>query len=552
MIFGIDVGGTYTDAVAMNGAKVIHWFKTPTTKNMLRCLGEAMERLERIEPVSRWERLVISTTMLTNIVAQQRYENVGLMVIPGPGINPDILDYPTETAVLSGAINYRGIEIASLNEKEVKDKAQFFYQKGYRHLALVGKFSGRNGKHEEQAADWVKEIYPDMEITLGHRISSYLNYPRRIITTWLTAATKKAYREFIIGVENVLTKYGISCPVYIMKADGGVIPINEVESSPAATVYSGPAASTVGAAALLAGNESAVVMDVGGSTTDLSLILSGVPLAATNGLKIANYLTQIKGLALKSVAAGGDAPVEMRGTQPFLLEKRRGEAVCFGGAYPTLTDALNILDGVPGKNQGASLEAFINTFSLTESQVPPFAEETIAQAVNKIAEEIKKMIIEWQDEPAYRVWEVLQKEPLFPNTLVGIGGAAPGLTERVAKELGMKPYLPPFAGVANAIGCAVAKPSMSLKLHIDTGQKLLSLDNGLQKEYRGSGKEEDAIKLAKTFLVQRAHNLGIQIDQSDVEIVNSEIFSMIRGYYRAGYIIDTEVQIKPGLLTRVN
>ncbi|MDD2498365.1 MAG: hydantoinase/oxoprolinase N-terminal domain-containing protein [Desulfitobacteriaceae bacterium] len=144
MIFGIDVGGTYTDAVAMDGAKVAHWFKTPTTINMLRCLGEAMERLEKIEPVSRWERLVISTTMLTNIVAQQRYENIGLMLIPGPGINPGILDYPTETAILSGAMNYRGFEIAPLDEEEVKEKAQFFYKKGYRHLALVGKFSGRN------------------------------------------------------------------------------------------------------------------------------------------------------------------------------------------------------------------------------------------------------------------------------------------------------------------------------------------------------------------------------------------------------------------------
>lgn len=553
MIIGIDVGGTYTDAVALNGSKIKVSFKIPTSDDILSCLRTALDQLAGEIPVNRWKRLVLSTTWLTNIVAQERYEKVALMMMPGPGVNPRQLEFPGETRFLHGAINYRGHEIESLNTGEIKETAGTLYAKGYRHLAVVGKFSGRNAVHENIANDLIKEDFPDVDITLGHQVTGYLNFPRRSVTTWLTAATKEAYGKFIGEINQVLKEYYLSCPVLIMKADGGVIPLEAVAQFPAATVYSGPAASTVGASALLMPEASAVVMDVGGSTTDLSLILSGIPLMAFQGIKFDDYLTQIKGLAMKSVPLGGDAPVEISGGEPVLLKERKGPAACFGGSHPTLTDAINITKGVPGIQVEESRTAFQKALGISEEKVNDFASLVVKKGAGEIAGAIQTMFSAWKDEPAYRVWEVLQKEPVFPALLMGIGGAAQGLTEETADLLKMKSYLPSFAEVANAVGCAVAKPTLNLRMHIDTGRKILAIDeDGIQQKFTGKISEEKAVELAKSFLIARGQKLSIEINPEDIEVVYCEIFSVIRGFYRDGSIVDVEVQIKPGLAERIS
>lgn len=552
MILGIDIGGTYTDTVVLHNGKIVLANKIPTTDNLVECITNALEKVLKKISANQIKRLVISTTMLTNIVSQNRLDKVGVIIIPGPGINPERYEFPTATSIIKGAINYRGHEIEPLDMDELEKNICQLNQQGYTRLAVIGKFSGRNALHELMISEYINDRYPDTEVTLGHQVSSYLNFPRRCATTWLTAATKNAYENFIQQINYVLEKYNISCPVYIMKADGGVIPIQAADHLPAETVYSGPAASTVGAAALTGESQSAVVMDIGGTTTDLSLVLSGVPLTASKGLIIKELMTHVKSLAMRAVPLGGDFPIQIQNNHPVLVNQRQGKAACFGGHIPTFTDALNIIDGIPGLNVEESRRAFINVLKIEQEKLDQFAEEVICLGVDIIANEIRKMINDWQDEPAYRIWEVLEQDAKFPNMLVGIGGAAQGITERVAQALNMQPIIPPYARVANAIGCAVAKPTLTFKLHIDTAQKMLSLvDEGIQKPFNDLITEEKAITLAKEYLIIRAKKLGIIIEESDIEVVYSELFTVIRGYSRVGEIIDVEVQIKPGLVTRI-
>lgn len=555
MFIGVDVGGTYTDAVAVDmRGNIIAAYKIPTTENIILCISNALEKIRSEISLPKWERLVISTTKLTNVVAQDQMEKVGVFLIPGPGLNPELIKIPTQVYFLEGAINYRGHEINPLHKKEIREKTASFYQEGYRHLAIVGKFSGRNALHETEIAKIVSELYPEINLTLGHQVTGYLNFPRRCATTWITAATKGVFHRFLHQVNEALSKLNVTCPVFIMKADGGIIPLDKAHDLPGATIYSGPAASTVGAAAILPPDQSAIVMDIGGSTTDLSLVLSGIPLPASKGLKLKELLTQVKSLSLKSIAIGGDSPIILRNGQPDLHPLRQGKAACFGGDYPTLTDAINIQDMVPGIDINRSINAINQHLGIARDKISLFANSVINQAVKVISHEIKNMIADWQEEPAYKVWDIMQKEHIFPNNLIGIGGAAPGLTSHVARALSMKPKVPPFTGIINAVGCSVAKPTLSLQLHIDTQEKILAVqEEETQKDFNKDISLEKAVEMAKTLLMKRAaQRLSYQIAESEIEVVQSEIFNVIRGYSRTGHIIDVEVQIKPDLVTRIN
>ncbi|ATW24247.1 hydantoinase/oxoprolinase family protein [Candidatus Formimonas warabiya] len=552
MNIGIDVGGTFTDTVLVHQGKVITSFKTATTANIMTCINETIRQVSREVPVKQWDRLVISTTMLTNIVAQSLFDQVAILIIPGPGINPHTIKLPGPTFFLKGAINFRGQEIETLDEKDLAVQGKEIYQTGYRHVALVGKFSGRNGRQEIQAAELMRKSFPDLTLTLGHQISGQLNFPRRCVTTWLTAATQRPYRLFLTQLENALQQAQVSCPVFIMKADGGVIPLQAAANQPAATVFSGPAASTLGACVLTPPEQSSVIMDVGGTTTDLAMTLSGIPLMASKGLRVNGFLTHVRSLSVKPVPLGGDSPVEISHNLPLLGTQRKGKAACFGGDHPTLTDAVNIVHHVPGTHIALSRAAFERVLGIEPDQVLLFSQEVISYACHKIAGAIGEMIQEWQDEPAYQVWQVVQKAVSFPRNLVGIGGAAPILTQQTAKLLNMEPSIPPFYQVANALGCAVAKPSLTLNLHIDTvAHHIMVLEEGWQEEFHEEISEKKAVKIAKEMLVARAKKYFLHLSESDIELVNCETFSVLQGYYRSGYIINVEVQIRPDL-TRIH
>src|SRR5208337_3129822 len=131
--------------------------------------------------------------------------------------------------------------------------------------------------------------------------------PRRVVTALLTLATRDKFRDFYGQVSSALSRHGIDAPLYILKADGGTLPFEQAVRMPVETIFSGPAASTLGVLALTPAGQTSVVLDVGGTTTDLALILSGRPLLASRGARIEQHLTHVRAFATKSVALGGDS-----------------------------------------------------------------------------------------------------------------------------------------------------------------------------------------------------------------------------------------------------
>src|ERR1035437_181350 len=473
MLIGIDVGGTTTDAVLIQNGEVCSTAKVSTKpEKILNSLLEALDAISRDISPKQLERVVFSTTVITNLIAEGKTDRVALVLIPGPGINPASYSFP-DSFYLKGAIDCRGREIQALDAAEARKTVNLIRKFGFSRAAIVSKFGQRNPCHEHVIEEIFREIYPDCILELGHKVSGKLNFPRRIATAMLTSSTRARYQKFVEDVITALEKRNITAPVYILKADGGALPIEKSIEFPVETIFSGPAASMIGAIALSPEGETSVVVDIGGTTTDLALILSGKPLFTSEGVKIGGFLTHVRSFAVRSIAVGGDSVVRVVDSKNdtnliTIGPDRAGPAYCMGGNKTTPTDALRVLGLIEIGNLKQAREAITSTASrLGKSEI-----ETASIIVDKttqiIVEAVNDMFFEWKQEPAYSIWEVLQEKKAKPQRVVGIGGGARSLIKEIAEKLGAKFYIPDYAEVGNAIGVAVARPTLTLNLHIDT------------------------------------------------------------------------------------
>lgn len=561
MLIGIDVGGTTTDAVLIRNGEVCSTAKVSTEPgNLLNSLLEALDAVSRDVPPEQLERVVFSTTVITNLIAEGKTDRVALVLIPGPGVNPASYTFP-DSFYLKGAMDYRGREIDPLDEVEIKRTVGLIRESGFSRAAIISKFGQRNSSHELRVEEIFREDYSGCKLELGHKVSGKLNFPRRIATAMLASATRERYQEFVEKIKKALDERSIRAPVYILKADGGTLPVEKSIEFPVETIFSGPAASTVGALALTPEGQTSVIVDIGGTTTDLALILSGKPLLASKGAKLGGFLTHVRAFAVRSIAVGGDSVIRVKDLSPGTKQitvgpDRAGPAYCMGGKETTPTDALKFLGLIEVGNPERASEAI----KVTASELGKSETETASLIVDRVAQMItdavNEMFFEWEQEPAYRVWEVLQEKKARPENVVGIGGGAKGLIAEIAKKLDANPVIPEYAEVGNAIGAAVARPTLTLNLHIDTEQKMYSVAEegeivSLSTTKFGNLNKvrlDEAEILAAELLRKRAEDFGISEYADEAEIVNSEVFNVVNGWYTSGKLFDVSMQIPAGLI----
>ncbi len=498
--------------------------------------------------------------MITNLIAEGKTDRVALVLIPGPGVNPASYTFP-DSFCIKGAMDYRGREIDPLDEVEIRRTVGLIRESGFSRAAIISKFGQRNSSHELRVEEIFREDYPGCKLELGHKVSGKLNFPRRIATAMLASATRERYQEFVEKIKKALDERNIRAPVYILKADGGTLPVEKSIEFPVETIFSGPAASTVGALALTPEGQTSVVVDIGGTTTDLALILSGKPLLASKGAKLGGFLTHVRAFAVRSIAVGGDSVIRIKYLSPGTKQitvgpDRAGPAYCMGGKETTPTDALKFLGLIEVGNPERASEAI----KVTASELGKSETETASLIVDRVAQMItdavNEMFFEWEQEPAYRVWEVLQEKKARPENVVGIGGGAKGLIAEIAKKLNANPVIPEYAEVGNAIGAAVARPTLTLNLHIDTEQKMYSVAEegeivSLSTTKFGNLNKvrlDEAEILAAELLRKRAEDFGISEYADEAEIVNSEVFNVVNGWYTSGKLFDVSMQIPAGLI----
>jgi N-methylhydantoinase A len=149
------------------------------------------------------------------------------------------------------------------------------------------------------------------QVFMGHQFSGNLNFPRRIATTYLNAAVYPVHKSFFEAVKRSLEKKGLDVPIRILKPDGGNMNFESSFDQPAQTILSGPSASVMGALATAPSSGATLVLDIGGTTTDMAILIDGVPLLAPLGIEIGDYKTLIRALQTQSIGVGGDSVVRL-------------------------------------------------------------------------------------------------------------------------------------------------------------------------------------------------------------------------------------------------
>lgn len=469
MLLGIDVGGTFTDAVLLDNkaggvvAQVLAQAKVPTThEDVLQCLLAALDAvLPQVEAAaSKLERVVISSTIVTNALTEHKLDPVFLAVITGPGMN--IKGHvPVTPYYLSGYVDHRGKVTAQIDWTKHRD---LLNKKGSGVCAVSGKFAVRDPQLEFQAEhELTKCGYK--KVFLGSELSGELNFVRRTNSAYFAAQVYTLFQKFSQRITRALTERGINAPVHILKADGGTLPLEAAIQQPVEAVFTGPAASVLGIEALAAPAVNSISLDVGGTTTDIAFWEQGLPLMAKRGAVINGYPTAVRSFHMRSIGIGGDSRIHKLPDGSYQVgPEREGPAASVGGSVATLSDAL-IVAGYVSFGDAARAQAAIAALGGEPSAA---ARKIIASACAAIQATISEMLEEWAKQPVYTVDDVIKGTEFVPAQLIGVGGGAPGLIKALGEVMHLPVDIPLGAMVANAVGAAVARPTLSAGLRADT------------------------------------------------------------------------------------
>jgi len=550
MILGLDVGGTQTDAVLLNGEGVLVETKTPTGEDLLGTLRTAIEKVTDSAPSEKIERMVFSTTMATNAIVQDRLDAAGMIVSAGPGMNPEWFSVGPAYHVVGGCLDHQGFEAMPVDREAVRVAAEDILEKGISVVGIVGKFSVRNPAHELQMAGWIKNRFS--YIALGHQVSGSLNFPRRTTTTYLNAALHRIHKTFSSSLIQILDEQSLNAPRYLLKPDGGTIDLGFTLYSPSGTAQSGPAASVMGALALDGCPDTSLVLDVGGTTTDMSVVLDGIPLLEPRGIRIGPYQTLIRSLLTHSIGIGGDSEITAGGDGALRIGPcRQGPPIAFGGTVPTPTDAMVALGFLKAGSlaESGARDAMKKIGGLIGRDPEVAARRVLETMADTIAGSARAFLHRINSRPVYTIHEVLQEEKIIPGSVVVIGGPAPHIAPFIGKALGLPHRVPEHFGVANAIGAAVARVTAEITLQADTERGSLVIpEAGIDKKIPFRFNSQNAMSLARDVLREQARKIGADPESLEISVIEEQVFNMIRGYSRTGQNIRIRLCITPGII----
>lgn len=476
MLLGLDIGGTNTDLAVVGDT--IETFKAPNWDNPGKILGLT----------ERPGRLCISTSQPLNLVITGCGHEVEEILIPGPG-----LFYEDSIA---GFVDHRGDILEQPDKEAIESRLKNSNKEA---VSITSKFSVRNPEIELSAYEIAAKYFPHECIAMSHNIGE-LNFPARAATTLLNATVLRA----VYSITKMISSFRPD--FYFFKGDGGILPPRLVLDNPSHLLNSSAAAVALGAF-YLTRKEDALVIDIGGTTTDFVPIKDGKPYYERmnfKGRKTLNY-----GVVSSSLPYGGDSVVN-----DILLPRREGNALAFGGKSPTLTDALNCCGFTFGDiNKSCSIK-----------------DSTAQKAVGQYIEHVNEHIRQYS-----------------PSYLIGTGYLARYLLPDIAKETNCPYIVPDHAESANAVGVAVSRMSLVVYVHADT-EKGRILFNGTPGKLRGFYSKADIIDYSVRKVSEKAIALGAsRSDVNKIELANLREFDVVKNGRREGSIIDVIVRLPPGI-----
>lgn len=548
MFIGLDVGGTHTDVVLINDHGIVSENKVPTdSSDLFSTVLTGLDSITQDIDPSKILRVVLSTTLTTNAIVQKKVPTVGMIVSSGPGIDPEFYRTNQNYYPVGGSIDHRGREVAPINNKEIETIAKDIRSQGIRHVGVVGKFSVRNPAHEIQIKS-VIEKYCE-KVFLGHQISDHLNFPRRIATTFLNASVYPIHNEFFQAVKQSLVEKGIDSSIRILKADGGNMRFESSVDVPGQTILSGPAASVMGAVAYAKPDIDTLVMDIGGTTTDMTILTQAVPILAPLGVEMGPYKTLIRSLNTYSIGVGGDSQVTVNDGNIGIGPQRLGPAMAFGGPVFTPTDALVVLGKMNTGDQQKSIQGLRPLASELGIDLEQAAEKIFACACEAILQEAYGMVSRINRKPVYTLHEIRAGQRIKPTEILVLGGPAPFFAERFQEMSVHNVRVVPKWSVANAMGAALARTTCEVSLFADTAAcHIVSPSEDYQVCIQPDFDQEAAVQTTFDLLRKKALERGADPEHLELELLESQTFNMVRGFQTIGKNMRVRAQVKPGLI----
>ena len=565
MLLGLDVGGTFTDAVIIDGHRVVATAKRRTTKdNLMNGIGEALDAVLEGYDTSNIEQVTLSTTVVTNTIVEEKEQVVDLYVVTGPGRNVDDI-FPVKPIYLQGYTDHRGIVVERTPADAVRGIANMVQARSGTDLAAVSaKFGVRNPQEELSITEELKNTYHT--ISNGSLLSGSLNFPRRTISAYFNSAVTPVFTVFKKNVEDALSARNILAPLHILKADGGSLPMEHMVSRPVETAFTGPAATVLGLSALgVIGNKHTVALDIGGTTTDISLWKHGKPLMTKNGVSIREYPSAVRSFAVTSVGIGGESVVRLKNGNLTVGPERVGPSVALGGVEPTLGDALIVLghanygdfnlasralqdlaDAIQATVQSNNVNTLNNQLTLIKT-ASDVASLIVQNALQTIQHGINEVVKVENKRPIYVVADIVNPDIFVPEHIVVVGGTAPSLGASIGEYMDLPITIPENAAVANAIGAALALSTIEPTVHVDTKRRLLVIPElGIKQQNCTLKRAEQVVERAKEALSEEAFRLGLDTSQV-IEIISIEDFPVVEGWQSMERLITVKVQLAAGV-----
>ncbi|MGW4202803.1 hydantoinase/oxoprolinase N-terminal domain-containing protein [Streptomyces sp. NPDC004726] len=352
MRIGIDVGGTNTDAVLMDGSTLLAKTKTATTADTMSGIVTAIETLLASAGADRTAltAVMIGTTHFTNAVIERRRlapTAILRLGLPATQSVDPFDDWPEDLRdsiggqwrLAHGGNEYDGRELSALDPAEITGIVKELVAAGVESLAVVAVFSPIAPAVEQRAAQIIADRAPGLTVTLSHEIGR-LGLLERENATAINASLRPLAEATVSSFRSGLAELGIDAPLYLTQNDGTLMAAEQAERHPVLTFASGPTNSMRGAA-FLSGLSDALVLDVGGTTSDVGALVHGFPRESALAATFGDIRTNFRMPDLISVGLGGGSVV--RGDAPVLGPDSVGYAITesalvFGGSTLTATD----------------------------------------------------------------------------------------------------------------------------------------------------------------------------------------------------------------------
>ncbi|MBE6525729.1 MAG: hydantoinase/oxoprolinase family protein [Thermoplasmata archaeon] len=342
---GFDTGGTYTDAVIidMENGSVVCSSKSLTTRNDLSLgikgsiEGFDSSLFENIKMVS------LSSTLATNSIVEGKGCRVALIAV---GREFDRSIHVDEYVCIKGGHNLNGQEKEPLDIDAAKEFLKSVKNK-VDGIAITSYLSVRNPEHENRLYELTKEML-DVPVVCGHELSSSLGYNERTVTCIMNARLIPIIKELIVSVKKVMEENGIKAPLMIVKGDGSIMGESVALHRPIETILSGPAASLIGAKNLT-GVQDAIVMDMGGTTTDIGILRNGTPRLEKEGAIIGGKRTRVLAAEIATSGIGGDSRIVVNGNELKLTSLRVVPLCIAASKWPHVKEKLKEVADAPSR-----------------------------------------------------------------------------------------------------------------------------------------------------------------------------------------------------------